>query len=321
MIVVHQGYSMVALGMVLLPTYLLTYINYAETNYSKRKLFAAALLFLATLVSSFMDGYTFIMFAAATGLWALQRFVKLRHLRSLLVDLGVLGAVFGASYALYALYIGKPSFASHPMSTFAGWGADVFYMIFPSSGMHFIPDSLNVSVSRSSDAHFGDGSVWTSTYLLPVFILVAFVALSVNLKKSIQAALPLVLISIFALWMSLGPSLKVDFQKPEGVASASIGEEYGLLPTGNQFISEHLPGFSTMRASYRWVSLGSLGMLGAVAIVSPLLSKRNRKVLIALSLAALVVYSPNPVVSFEEKRGRFNQAEQIESDFLCAIRK
>jgi hypothetical protein len=184
MIVVHQSYSMLALGMVLLPTYLLTYINYAEAKNSKRKLIAAALLFLATLVSSFMDGYTFIMFAAATGLWTLQRFMKMREPRSLLVDLGGLGVAFGTSYALYSLYIGKTSFASHPMSTFRGWGADVFYMIFPSRGMHFIPDSLNVSVSRSSDAHFGDGSVWTSTYLLPVFILVAFVALSVNLKNT-----------------------------------------------------------------------------------------------------------------------------------------
>ena len=319
MIVVHQGYSMVALGMVLLPTYLLTYIIYAETNYSKRKLFAAALLFLATLVSSFMDGYTFIMFAAATGLWAVQRFVKLRHFRSLLVDLGFLGVAFGTSYGLYALYIGKLTFSSSATSFFRGWGADVFYMIFPSRGMHFIPDSLNISIARSSDAHFGDGSVWTSTYLLPVFILVAFVALSVNLKKSIQAALPLVLISIFALWMSLGPSLKVDSQKPEGVTSQLMDEQYALIPTGNQILSENLPGFSSMRASYRWVSLGSLGLLGAVAMAYPLLSTRKRKALLALSIAALAVYAPNPVVSFDNDRGFFNQAQQIESELVSTL--
>jgi hypothetical protein len=62
-------------------------------------------------------------------------------------------------------------------------------------------------------------------------------------------------------------------------------------------------------------------MLGAVAIASPLLSTRKRRVLIGLSIAALVVYAPNPVVTFDRDRGNFNQAQQIESELVSDLKQ
>jgi hypothetical protein len=319
-IVQHQGYSMVSLGIALIPSYLLSYNFFFRGHRVKwlRNLSVAG-LFGAALVSVFMDGYTFVMFASAIFLWALARALKTRKYKVLAFELLVVGIAFGVSYLLYSLYIGKSGYPPSEVNFFRGWGADLFYFLTPTQGVHFIPDMLRLSVPRSASDHFGDASVWVTTYILPILALIVFVAVSTKSKNLLAVALPLVLISSFAFWMSLGPSMKFNSQRPAGVETQLMEAKYALLPTGNELVST-LPGFGNMRASYRWVALGSAGMLGVVAVSTSLLTRRQRKILGALGLTALIAYLPNPVTQAKAKRAPHVQAIQIESQLVSDLK-
>lgn len=63
--------------------------------------------------------------------------------------------------------------------------------------------------------------------------------------------------------MALGPYLKINSIKPEQMQinsphqqSALMPAELAILPTGNAWVSESIPGFNVIRASYRWSALG-----------------------------------------------------------------
>lgn len=320
MVVQHQGYSMLSLGIALIPTYLLAYnFFFREHRGAGLKTLAVAGLFGAALVSVFMDGYTFVMFASAVVVWAFTRALRTKNYKALIYELLVVGLAFGVSYFLYFLYIGRSSYPSSPVNFFRGWGVDLFYLLSPTQGAHFVPDLLQLSVPRSGTDHFGDGSSWVTTYLFPILVLIVFVVATAKQKNLLRVALPLALVSSFALWMSLGPSLKFNSQRPAGVETQLMEAKYALFPTGNELVST-LPGFENMRASYRWVALGSVGMLGVVAVSTTLLTPRQRKMLGAIGLTALLVYLPNPVNQAKAKRAHYVQALQIESQLVTDLK-
>lgn len=319
-VVQHQSYSMVSLGIALIPTYLLSYaFFFQEKRGRKLEILSVAGLFVAALVSVFMDGYTFVMFASATLIWASARALRNKKYKVLFYEFVVVGLAFGASYLAYAFYIGRSSYPTSPVSFFRGWGADFLFFLSPTQGVHFFPDLLRLSLPRSEADHFGDASVWVTTYLLPILALLIFVAVTTKSKNLLRVALPLILVSSFALWMSLGPSVKFNSQKPAGVETRSMEARDALFPTGNELVST-LPGFENMRASYRWVALGSVGMLGVVAVSTALLTPRQRKMLGALGLTAMLVYLPNPVNQAKTKRAHHVQALQIESELVTELK-
>ena len=78
-------------------------------------------------------------------------------------------------------------------------------------------------------------------------------------------------IALFGFYMSLGPSVKLFTHRPDGMDQL-MPKSFELFSTGNAWLSEKLPGFKNMRASYRWLALGIFGCWAIIAMM--LASKR-----------------------------------------------
>jgi len=169
---------------------------------------------------------------------------------------------FGAATLLYSHYVAFGAEAVAPVDFFRGWGLDLSFAAKPSQGMQWLFDRLHLSVVRSHLDYFGDRSVWETTFCLP--ILLAGVAC---FRRARPLAWPALAIALVGFYLALGPSVKIDARKsPDQVAMAMMPAESATLPTGTAWISAHVPGFSAMRASYRWTALGLFGIWLLVAM-------------------------------------------------------
>lgn len=262
----HRGYSMMGLGIGLLSFYFLSALRLFEmipspspspSASTKRNVF---LYFLATLVSVFMDGYSFMMFATGSSIllgWCLvwRRDIRKRAIRVILPTHVI---SFGISYLLYCLYIGKVNYEAHSIDVFRGFGLDLSFVVVPTKGLHWVCDALGYGVKRSTEYYFGDASVWNTSFVLPILLL-GFTSWIMS-RREWKKFSALLLIAAFGFYMALGPSLKVNSVRPEQQRathqlSASMSAELAIMPTGTALISEHVPGFNVMRASYRWLAL------------------------------------------------------------------
>lgn len=264
----HQGYSSLALGMALLPTYLfLTLSLFVPTGRRpwSSNLVIGGLFCAACVLALFMDGYTFMMFAVAAGVtWLYKLIDPSSRRRALTFALPVCIVGFGGAYVLYTRFVGRSAFDPAPLDVFRGWGLDLTFLVKPSSGGLWLWDALHWTTSRSEAIFYGDASVWTTTFALPLAIV--GLACFASLRGTDRRAWLLLAIAAFGLYMALGPSLKVDAVKPPGLVERSMTATPGIYPTGTALLSEHVPGFRIMRAAYRWEGLFLLGMWGLVAL-------------------------------------------------------
>lgn len=261
----HAGYSMLSLGIALLSFYYLAAFRLflVESETTRIPPTAIALYFVAAIVSVFMDGYTFMMFATGSSILLLYSLITRPEIRSALIKISIPTQVasFALAYVLFSIYIGKSNFEAHQLDFFRGWGLDLSFIAIPTKGVLWLPDLLGLSIERSNQKYFGDASVWTTTFAFPL-ILAALVAWwSVGRKVDIGAGF--LMLAGFAFYMALGPSLKILSTKPVSLQVASpralsqgMSAEHAVIPTGNAWLSENVPGFNVMRASYRWSALG-----------------------------------------------------------------
>ncbi len=292
----HQAYAMLGLGMALLPAYFLTasfVILNSAANLQKR-LLNACIFCVSCMVAVFMDGYTFMMFAVGTGLliaFTLFRRTDLRR-NLLLHTFPVCIVGFGLAYVCYGLYIGKASFGAEPIQLFRAWGVDLKYLVVPTQGIHWLWDMLGLSVARSSQEFFGDASLWSSTFALPLIITGTICWWKT--RKSVWLATGLLIIALGGLYMSLGPSLKIDSARPEQMSGKhemfeGMPAEEAIAPTGNEILSQNIPGFQNMRAAYRWIALSLLGFWWLILLAGSLQKSRVGSFGMGLILLALII--------------------------------
>ena len=322
----HAGYSMLSLGIALLPFYLLAALNlfqHASVSGPKSRAF---LYFIAAFVSVFMDGYTFVMFATGSSiLLCYFLLTDVSNRRSLLiVALPIQIASFSAAYLAYTIYVGTDQFETSPIDFFRGWGLDLSFIAVPTKGFHWFLDFLGVSVTRTDALYFGDASVWSTTFSLPVILAGLFAWWQVRRKCSVATGF--LAVAIVGFFMALGPTLKIDAIKSEHIQtiqprqqSAMMPAEYGLGPTGSTWISETLPGFKSMRASYRWSAVGIFALWTCVTIWAGSFP-RGSVIPVATLMVITFLNIPNLPQRYRALTDNRAQFLQIDGDLLEKLR-
>ncbi|PBI79466.1 hypothetical protein A9993_06830 [Rahnella victoriana] len=326
----HSGYSMLALGIALFPFYILCTINLFQiTEQQQLRQLSLSILFytIACIISAFMDGYTFVMFACASSVICIYAILYNRLSLARKITLLLTHAIsFTVAYLLYISFIGRSQFDKTPLDMFRGWGVDLSFIVKPTTGISWIFDQLHYSTARTDHVYFGDGSVWDTTFFLPILIIAIFCWF--RLKKTSKFATAALIVMVCALYMSLGPTLKVEATKPQamnqaapGQASATMPAEFGLFPTGSAIISESLPGFNTMRATYRWSTLAIFfcWLLFVLYIGKQQNSKINR--LYFLTIVLIGINIPTLDAQWNNHKKNYKMFTQIEHQLILPLSK
>ena len=319
----HVDYSMLSIGIALLPTYFwaLFALLQAERAGSRRFVSAVLAFALAAVIAIFTDGYTFMMFALGSAVLYAWTLARQRERRRYLLSAcaPALGASFVIAYVLYAAYIGRGEFAPEPLAMFRAWGVDVGYLLIPTQRVHWLLDLLHLSVLRQESNQWGNATNWATTFLLPSLLLggVAWW----KLRRQSMWSGGVLLVALFGLYMALGPSLKVFSVRadPQRDAAAMQAADAGPA-TGNAWISGHVPGFRSMRASYRWIALSSLGLWWLAALLAAKMEQGGReRAFLMLAALVLLLYLPHPSRAIDALayRAQFKQIDHDLGDELA----
>jgi hypothetical protein len=275
----HAVYSQLSLGIGLLAFYFLAALKLfcAELEINRVSLSTVLFNMLVVIIAVFMDGYSFMMFATGTSILLVFIFISKREKRAMLLwkIIPIHIASFSFAYTIYASYIGKLYFEPAQMDFFRGWGLDLSFLVLPTKGVHWLPDLLDISVPRSDKQYFGDASVWTTTFSLPLLII--GIVTWLRNRRRIPLITGVLLVAAFGFYMALGPSLKINSIKPDSLSTlVTMPADLAVMPTGSAWISEKLPGFNGMRASYRWSALGVFSVWLMIIISIAHDNQRNR---------------------------------------------
>ncbi|MGL3606257.1 hypothetical protein ACSV9I_07070 [Rhizobium sp. G187] len=316
----HASYSMTAVGMALMPFYLWSVVRILNSPFQNKIRFALdSLLFAAVcLLSAFTDGYTFVMFAVASSTCIGSVIASKKGPRSVALRLfPVHIASFGIAYILYKSYFPYVDSNLSTLDFFRGWGADITYFFVPTCGVSSFFDYFGACSERISKLHYGDASVWRTTFISPIL----FASMLFFFWKRPQGWLPFACLAfgLFALYMSLGPTVKLfTVKQPDHLLDGPfMSASQGWFETGSGWISERIPGFASMRASYRWVVLALLGVWLLLASCMTEM-KAGRAVTLAVPGLVILLLIPGPA-NFASARSNRENFGELEKGLVSAL--
>lgn len=306
----HTGYSFLSVGFVLLPGYL--FLGYRLLQYPSPKIWEYGVFLGACQVAVFIDGYTFVMFAVAYGLFAMSYIIKgavtWEHVIKKVAPAIIVG--FGGAYMSYAFLTKATGYDTNSLDFFRAWGADLTFFLQPSQGISMVFDMLGLAAKRPEQIYYGDASTQYGTFILPLIIGAGYFIYFFRKAASVLA------FSIIALWgvyFSLGPSFKMAATKAP-TQSALMPAAEASAPTGTGRISKYVPGFKNMRSSYRWIALGHLGLWGVIVIGVARSSAANKWILL-IPAAITIINLPSPVQKFNEKKNALQGVQAFTAGF------
>lgn len=319
----HAGYSMLSLGIALLSFYFLAALRLFIIGSEPKSISLLVIVtyFFATIISIFMDGYTFMMFACGSSFLLLYSFVTRPEIRNVFIKVVIPTHIisFTAAYALYTAFIGKSGFPAESIDMFRGWGLDLSFIIIPTKGLLWLPDLLGLGQRRNEQIYFGDASVWITTFSLPILLLGTWAWW--RSKRHFKIATGILLIAILSFYMALGPSLKINSIKPEYLNLQNMPAEFAIAPTFNSWISENIPGFNTMRASYRWSALGIFALWLLVIIGLARTNDKNRRLVVVGFIALILLNLPDPETKWKNAISEREMFQQIDRELVTTLRQ
>jgi hypothetical protein len=320
MVWAHEGYSSLGLGLGMLPLYVSSALAVLDASAKPGlvRVRSAAWFVGLCVVAIFMDGYSFMMFAVAAATLLAFRLASKDGGRALLrFAVAVYAVGFVAAFLAYSRYIGRSGFDPAPLDFFRGWALDLTFLAVPTSGEFWLWDWLGLALSRSETRYFGDASVWTTTFALP--LSAAGLLSLIFMRERPARTWALLVVALFGLYMALGPTIKVHSTKPEGMAGQLMSADQGIMPTGNALLSEHVPGFRSMRASYRWEALFLLGMWGLVALRAASSPRSRTWSTCSLYLILIASSSPHPLAMWGDYRSYHRDFSTIDREVAVPL--
>ena len=326
----HAGYSLLSVGFALLPFYFGTAYTLCAAPLSgwRQRVAASVLYVVACQIAIFMDGYTFVMFALATALLGVVAMIRLPALRWQVSTQALATAAIGLglAYRCYTIYIGKSSYDGAALDFFRGFGVDLTFLVAPSRGAYWIYDVLGLSVRRLERMQFGDPSVWSTSFALPL-ILVGLAGWWRGRRRS-KLATAFLLMALCGTYLSLGPSFKIHARRPAPMQATDIPDmpaRFAQGPTGTAHLWTDVPGFRNMRSVYRWLGLGELGLWLLLLMLMADLGERSRpdrrlSPRVALGIALVLLNMPQPLAKWQEIRGLRANFTQLDRDLLHDLR-
>lgn len=293
----HASYSMVSLGMVLLPFYFLATLQFLNESHRWPR---AIMLAAACIISVFMDGYTFMMFAVGSGVIIGLAFIQGPDRRRLLRCLPIFACAFGIAYLLYASYMGRTKFAGTYLEIFRAYGANIEFLLIPTRRISFFADLIGLSTSRDSSNYFGDASVFRTSFSLPLIVAAIYALVATRLRSN--PMLVFLAVALVGFYLCLGPSFKLNVLRLDPIRPDLMAAEFAPWPTGTAWLT-FLPGFDSMRASYRWVALGLFGAW--VMLATHVASRRAQSGITLLIVGMILVFNvpaPGIIASYLNSR-------------------
>jgi len=310
----QDGYGPLRLGFALVPLYGWLDFHFAQrlarSNDSDRSTLFRVLvigflvLSLSRTFALYTDGYSFMMGMMLSATLLGSQCLSMAWQRRW-VSMAVLPLLFivptMVAYVGYRAYVGATVESTvMPLDFFRGQGVDLFALAVPSTTQWFA-SALGWAHQLSGWMTFSDGPNVSLVYLgwflvLPALVLAVMALIGRGLQRFRLEALLLATMTLAALILSLGPSLKIadfrdqpppdrsivfnDYLMPESAATASLGTDW---------IYMEVPGVQNMRAVYRWMLLVKLGLLILAGMFLEALLKRDPRHPLAFGLIVLLM--------------------------------
>lgn len=325
-------------GFILLPLFLFIdcafYVHLLKNGSTKRWRIVALLLFAAVIftksTSIFLDGYSFVMYSLASGL--LLAVFCWRHRRRwtrLALLLGGYCSASAIAYFLYSKYVpGGGEFSVMPIDFFRGQGIDLVSLVLPRMGL-WISDVLGYATRWDPYAFYGDGSNVNFSFLgYTTVVFIGLCLLFIRARKNVLL-IGLIITASAAFLLSLGPSLKINDQRPAEQYRTGVPrfDDY-LMPADaatinlhTDFIYQSVPGIKNMRQVSRWIVLVKLCLAGVAAFVTSMLwTKKYKFAAVLLVSLALIEMSPNYPKLFQKYASAHDQLDSFNATAVSELK-
>jgi hypothetical protein len=276
----------------------------------------------------FLDGYTFFMTAVASSLLLIAwTWRSKKNIKGVVFVWLTFVFAYLAAYGMYKSVVGFDGLlASSPINFFRAFGTDVATLFLPS---HTVWWANVFDIGFVPSEYWGDGSNSVANYIGYVLLACALVAIyKLFAKRGWKSALgpttlAFVLISAVSFIFALGPSVKINdrvSEYPDVRKTTSMPADAATITLPTEFVYQHLPGFSSMRAPYRWNILLHVGLVVLAGIgIQNTKKLQRKKVAVVIIGLMLIEASPNPFTLVEKNLAAHKRLEQFDTEVVTEM--
>ncbi len=200
----------------------------------------------SALAMLLLDGYSYVMAQLAVGVVLLWRALRQPRRLASWLPLGWMAGANLVAFAAYRVLLpASGGWTASPIDLFRSMGADLATLVVP-SGSQWWSSISPITVDPS--LLWGDGSNSKTNYLGWLVVGLAVVG-AVLARRRRDLVAPLLAIAAVALFLSLGPSLKIDAVR--GPLAVPVTSESYLMPASaatmefpTAWLDAHVPGLA-----------------------------------------------------------------------------
>jgi len=272
-----NGFAYTFTGYILLPFYLAAGIFLMDAFSRGARWRPVTGMIILALLMVFTDGYSFFGAALVLCVTAFLRLMATRFSSpGAWWAMGTLVASIGSSAVLYTIYVPGSAYeqGTTGLGVFRYLGLDVATLVIPVDSSWY-PGLLGIDDTRPP--LWGDGSNISSNYvgfsvlaLALWLVVVGRRGLTRTSKVEVGA---LLIAGVAALVLSFGPALKVYEVARQISPPWEVPASMTTLPLPTSWLYENVPGFTEMRATYRWFLVTRFATIVAACLALGLISR------------------------------------------------